>query len=335
MRVLLVKLSSMGDIIHTLPAITDAFASIPGISFTWVVEEGFQEIAQWHPAVTKVISIALRKRKYKQIFAAIKDIRSEHYDLVIDAQGLIKSAVVARLSRATSRAGYDKNSSREAPASMLYNKKIAVATDEHAILRMRQLFAQALGYNIDPEKITYGILWNKLIASQNNTRPYLVFLHGTTWDSKHWNDRYWVELANLVSSHGFDVQVTWATDQQKQRAQMLADLCKNVTMLPHLTINQAANVLYNSRGVVAVDTGFAHLAAALEKPMVAIYGSTDITKSGTSGNSTINLSSKFHCAPCMQRSCALLSTTVTTPPCYQEISPQLVWQNLTTMIANV
>jgi heptosyltransferase-1 len=337
MRVLLVKLSSMGDVIHTLPAITDAVREVPGIKFTWIIEEAFQEIASWHPAVERVIPIALRKRNFKQVRGAIRELRSQQFDLVLDAQGLIKSAVITRLARTKNRAGGDWGTCRESIASLFYNRKYSVAKDQHAVVRLRQLFAKTFGYTVPAGPISYGVnipdcempnIWN-------NTNPYLVFLHGTTWDSKHWPDEYWVALANLVAQQGLKVQVTWATQQQKARAQMLADKCSNVTMLPHLSINQAAAVLSHAYGVVAVDTGFAHLSAALDKPMVAIYGSTVVKKAGTVGNNNVNLASKFSCAPCGQRSCTYSGAKPVNPPCYQEISPRLVWQKLAVLLEKI
>ncbi len=333
MRVLLVKLSSMGDVIHTLPAITDAAREVPGIKFTWIIEEGFQEIASWHPAVEKVIPIALRKRKFKQVNNAICEMRSQEFDLVLDAQGLIKSAIITRLARTKNRIGGDWDTCRESVASLFYNCKFNIAKDQHAVIRLRQLFAKTFGYTVPVGPISYGVAIpdTMLPRASEISQPYLVFLHGTTWDSKHWPDEYWVALADLVAKHGLKVQVTWATPLQKSRAQMLADKCSNVIMLPHLTINQAAAVLSRASGVVAVDTGFAHLSAALDKPMVAIYGSTDVVKAGTLGNNNINLASKFICAPCGQRTCTYAGPKPVNPPCYQEISPQLVWETLSSL----
>jgi heptosyltransferase-1 len=331
MRVLLIKLSSMGDVIHTLPAINDAAQAIPGIKFTWLIEEGFQEIAAWHPAVERVIPIAIRKRKYAEILTSLKQLRAQKFDLILDAQGLIKSAILSSLASGKLRAGYDRNSSRESIASMFYSRGCKVAKDQHAVDRLRQLFAQALGYALPQHIADYGIVWPR-VDSYSTTQPYLMFLHGTTWDSKHWPDEYWLQLAHLVSTHGYGVQVTWATPQQKQRAEFLAANATNVTMLPHLTINQAAQVLHHAHGVVAVDTGFAHLAAALAKPTVAVYGPTDIVKAGTVGKSSINLASKFGCAPCGRRICNFVGEKSVNPPCFAEITPQAVWATLATIL---
>lgn len=323
----------MGDIIHTLPALADAYKFVPNLKITWVIEDAFQEIAYWHPAVERVIPISLRKFNLQKMLRSLKDIRAQEYDLIIDGQGLLKSAVIARLARAKKIVGFDKHSSRESIASWFYQKTYPASKMSHAVDRLRQLFAQTFAYQI-PNNIDYGVQWNNIIQVEPNIKPYLVFLHGTTWESKHWPDEYWFALADLVAQHDLQVQVTWATPEQKARAEALASRCANVKMLPHLTLKQAANVLYNASGVVAVDTGFAHLSAALAKPMVAIYGSTDIQRNGTVGKNNINIGSKFKCAPCTRRICDYKGDRAVNPPCLQEITPQLVWHNLSAMISN-
>lgn len=337
MRVLLIKLSSMGDLIHTLPALTDAANAIPDIKFTWLVDSGFEEIAHWHPAVAMVIPVALRERNIKQMLAVLKRIRLQDYDLIIDAQGLLKSAIFARLSRGKVRAGYAKDSCREPIASYFYNKKYKVSRELHAVDRTRHLFAAALNYATPQDAADYGINWSELVSAKQAEvdRPYLVFLHGTTWDSKHWPEEYWLQLADIAAKNNYDVQVTWATEEQRQRALRLAAYSTNVTMLPHLSINQFVNVLHGAHGAVAVDTGFAHLAAAMAKPTIAIYGSTSPQKSGAVGEKAVNLSSKFSCAPCLKRVCNLVQEDRKYPPCYKELSPQVVWQNLSEITARI
>lgn len=327
MRILLVKLSSMGDIIHTLPAITDVVKVIPEARFTWIVEESFQEIPRWHAAVEAVIPISIRKRNWRQIFNALQQIRTIEYDLVIDAQGLLKSAILAKCVRTKKVVGFDYKSVRESLASVFYNHKYSVDRAQHAVDRLRQLFAKTFNYQ-PLVTLDYGIHWQTLSNANTSDKPYLVFLHGTTWTSKHWPDEYWVQLADLAAKNAFNVQVTWANEQQKNRAQMLAQRCPNVTMLPHLTLQQALSVLYHARGVVAVDTGFAHLSAALDKPIVAVYGPTAPLKSGVKGNYGINLSAQFGCAPCGKRECYYEGIRTVNPPCFQTVAPALVWQKL-------
>ncbi len=323
----------MGDIIHTLPALTDAMQNIKHLEVTWVIEPDFQEIASWHPSVKRIITMPLRSKQYRLVWRAIQEICSQEYDVVIDAQGLFKSAVISMFAKAKIRAGYDWSSVREPLASVFYNHKYTVTWSEHAVIRLRKLFAQLFNYEYDLAHVNYGVVWNALTAPNTYTKPYLVFLHGTTWDSKHWPDKNWFSLADLVAAEGFDVHVTWATPQQQARAQALADQCPNVTMLPHLTLKQAVNVLHNAHGIVAVDTGFAHLAAAIDKPLVAIYGPTDVMHSGTVGNKNVNLASKYVCAPCQKKVCKLIDATVRTPPCFNEITPEIIWQNLQALFA--
>lgn len=164
MRVLIIKTSSLGDVIHTLPALTDAAHAIPGIRFDWVVEEGFAEIPSWHPAVDQVIPVAIRRWR-KNLWQTIKSgewkafkqrVRERKYDLVIDAQGLVKSAWLTRYVKAPV-AGLDRYSAREGWASRFYDRRLSVATGQHAVERVRQLFAMALAYDL-PEGIgNYGL----------------------------------------------------------------------------------------------------------------------------------------------------------------------------------
>lgn len=328
MRVLLIKLSSMGDVIHTLPALSDAQQANPAIKFTWMVEEGFAEIPAWHPAVEQVIPVKLRSRAWKDLYTMLKELRQHKFDLVLDAQGLIKSSLIAKLCGTKNTAGFSYGASRESLASLIYKHKHFVAKDLHAVDRQRQLFALALGYTIPRTPEVYNLQLPEHVQHE----PYLFFLHGTTWDTKHWPDSYWLQLVDLVTSHGYKVKVTGVTAEQRRRAKMLADHSRHVEMLPKLTITAAAQQIQNSSGVVAVDTGFAHLAAALDKPVVAMYGATTIAKSGVRGTNSTNLGSKFQCAPCMRRKCNYIGKSVVTPACMQELTPELVWRSVRNML---
>ena len=186
MRVLLIKTSSLGDVIHTLPALTDAARAIPGIQFDWVVEEGFAEIPTWHPAVARVIPVALRRWRKNLLqtwksgeWATFKQrLREGRYDLVIDAQGLLKSALLTRYVNAPV-AGLDRASAREPLASHCYDRPYAVAWGQHAVERVRQLFAQALGYSLPQSVGDYGLDRGAMVG-EALVEPYVLFLHGTT-----------------------------------------------------------------------------------------------------------------------------------------------------------
>lgn len=335
MRVLLIKTSSMGDLIHTLPALTDAMNAIPGIQFDWVAEESFKEIPAWHPAVRKVIPIAFRKWR-KNLFskesregwkALIKTLNTEKYDVILDAQGLAKSAFLTFLAKGK-RVGLDWPSAREAIASVAYQQKCKVNFKQHAVVRMRQLFSQALGYTLPMSAPEFGVDKSKF-ATQPNQHPYLVFLHATTWTSKQWPEEYWLTLTKMADEAGYRVKMGGGNATEVARAERIAKQSDNVDLIPYLKISEMAAVLAQAKGAVAVDTGFGHLAGALDLPLVSIYGSTDPTQTGALGHHSINLNTQFSCSPCLLRDCTYKkSETDLSPPCYQTLPPKTVWSTL-------
>ena len=309
MRVLLIKTSSLGDVIHTLPALTDAQAAIPGIRFDWVVEEGFAEIPMWHPAVAEVMPVAIRRWR-KHPLKALRSgewqrfrqrLKKHQYDLVIDAQGLLKSALLT-LGLKTPVAGLDNRSAREPLASRCYDQRIHVPRDQHAVERVRQLFAQALNYRV-PDRIgDYGLDRSRL-AGEHTAADYVVFLHGTTWVTKHWPELYWRQLAELAAEQGMQVKLPWGSDSEKARAERIAKGLPGVQVLPKLPLAGVAAILAGARACVAVDTGLGHLAAALDVPTVSLYGPTNPGWSGAYGQRQLHLASDFPCAPCMSKKC--------------------------------
>ena len=226
MKVLLVKTSSLGDVVHTLPALTDAQRALPGIQFDWVVEEGFAEIPAWHPAVAQVIPVAIRRWRKHPINTLRSGewrrfkarLRESRYDLVIDAQGLLKSAWLTRYVKAPV-AGLDHDSAREPLATRFYDRCYAVPREQHALERVRQLFAQALGYPLPQDVADYGLNREQMAAPSD--QPYLLFLHGTTWPSKHWPETYWRELAERMSAFGWAIRLPWGNAEEKARAERI------------------------------------------------------------------------------------------------------------------
>lgn len=298
MKVLIVKTSSMGDLIHTLPAVTDAKLNFPDIHFDWVAEEGFAEIPAWHPGVGNVISVALRRwrkniletLKNGEICSAINKVRASEYDYVIDAQGLLKSSLITRFTRGK-RCGMDLQSCRESLASLAYQNKYHVPKDMHAIERVRMLFAQVLGYSYNSQNLDYG-LNRKNFSTQPLTFPYLVFLHGTSRSTKLWPDDDWIELAKIVRNQGYAVYMTWGNEQEKQRAEQIAAHDSGCIVLPKMSLGMVAGLLSQASGVVGVDTGLAHLGAALAIPAVTIYMDTSPELTGTCGLNQICLTQK-------------------------------------------
>ena len=326
MKVLIVKTSSLGDVIHTLPALTDAAEAIEGIGFDWVVEEAFAEIPSWHPTVDKVIPVAIRRwrkalletwrsgewREFK------KALTTEKYDAIIDAQGLLKSALLTRKARGP-RFGLDKNSAREPLASRFYDHPQMIQWNQHAVERVRQLFAASLGYplvktagrfDLDKSRFETG-----LVASDN----YVVFVHGTTWATKHWPENYWCQLAARVNEAGYQVVLPWGNEKEKIRAEKIAGSVTDAMILPKLNLAGIAGVISAARAAVAVDTGLGHLTAALETPAVSLYGPTSPVKVGAYGSNQIHLTLE---------QCPEGNYPTTDPELFAPMTPEFVWKSL-------
>ncbi|WP_455913989.1 lipopolysaccharide heptosyltransferase I [Pseudomonas syringae] len=344
MRVLLIKTSSLGDVIHTLPALTDAMGALPGIQFDWVVEEGFSEIPTWHPAVANVIPVAIRRWR-KNLWQTVKNgewrqfkqrLRDTRYDLVIDAQGLLKSAWLTRYVKAPV-AGLGKTSAREPMAARFYDRPYAVARGQHAVERLRQLFGHALGYQVPAGLGDYGLDRSRLLTATNDA-PFVLFLHGTTWDTKHWPELYWRQLAERMINQGLEVRLPWGNPAEKARAERIADGLDNAVVLPKLNLAGVARVLASAQGCVAVDTGLGHLAAALDVPTLSLFGPTNPGLTGAYGRSQVHLAADYPaCAPCLQKKCTYrptpedqrqVDTERESPMCFTRLNPERVANQL-------
>lgn len=282
MRVLIVKTSSMGDVLHTLPALTDAARAIPGIRFDWVVEEGFAQIPSWHENVDRVIPVAIRRWRKAWFSDPVKAerrafrhaVQAEQYDAIIDAQGLVKSAaLVTRLAHGIKH-GMDWQSAREPLASLFYNRRHHIAKQQHAVERTRELFAKSLGYAKPETQGDYAIA-RHFPNSRSHSTPYAVFLHATTRDDKHWSESHWRDLIGLLANSGLQIKLPWGAPHEEARAKRLAEGYDFVEVLPRMSLERVAQVLAGARCVVSVDTGLSHLTAALDRPNITLYGPTD------------------------------------------------------------
>ena len=336
MKILLIKMSSMGDIFHTFPAITDLKEKYPEVVIDWVVEEGFAEIAAWHPAIRRVIPIDLRrwmKQKNWSSWSAFrqwrKALKSEHYDCVIDAQGLLKSALVTRFASADTLHGYDKKSARESISSRFYSHTHLVSKEQHAVERTRQLFASIFSYT-PPPALNFGINQNFAWVQKDSRK--LVFIIGTSWTTKLWSTAHWQTLAKIAVEQGYNLEIIWGSESERIIADQIMAVCPTANRpQQRLSITTIAEKLVEAAGVIGLDTGFSHLAGALETPTIALYGPTSPIKVGLIGAHTCNLQMEnpLDCIPCHKRSCRLLPEhSRETPPCMTGILAVQVWNYL-------
>ena len=342
-RVLLIKLTSMGDLMHALPAITDARRVVPDIEFDWVVDEAFAEVASWHKAVRQIIPSAHRRWKKNltqciangQLKAFYRKLNADDYDVILDAQNNLKSALITRLRRGQSH-GLDKTSIREKPAHWAYHYHHKVDKAQHAITRQRQLFAEAIGYEMPQTVPDYGIDRSRMVLPDIDLpNHYLVFVHNASWTTKLWPESHWHQLIEKAAQAGYNVVLPCGNDEELQRAQRLGAIHDNATALPKLSLSQIGAILDNAVGAVCCDTGLCHLAAVLGVPSVSFYGPTSAALIGATGVNQDHLiarSETFQCAPCYSRTCDFDGSDQNMSACMKSFSADTAWLQLTSLI---
>lgn len=285
-KILLVKTSSLGDVIHNLPVVSDLQANFPGIKIDWVVEESFAAIPRLHPGVTQIIPVALRRwRKnifnratWKEISKARGQLAATDYDVVLDTQGLLKSALISRQARGK-HLGHNGDSAREPLAARFYDTSFFIPKTLHAVERNRRLAAAALGYFTGPE-LDYGIQGHPDPAA----KPSVVLLTATSRDDKLWPETHWVELGRTLAERGLTCLLPGGSTLERERALRLAKQIPEAQALPPLNLTQLADLLAGACVVIGVDTGLSHLAAALKTPTLALYTATEPGLTGVLGS---------------------------------------------------
>lgn len=294
-RILLVKTSSLGDVVHNFPVASDIRRQFPDAVIDWVVEEAFVTLVRMHPAIRRVLPVAMRRwRKaplspctWRDFSRSRSGMAMESYDAIIDTQGLIKSALIACMATGP-RHGYDSSSAREPFASRFYQVGHKVANDRHAIQRNRELAGLSLGYQVD-HPLDFGL--RPLATGGDAPRgSTVVLLHSTSRVDKLWSESHWIVLGRRLEQAGLSCILPWGSAGELDRSRRIAAGLDRAQVPDRLSIPELASVLARARAVVGVDTGLVHLSAALGTAVVALFLGSDPLLTGvcSSGNA-INL----------------------------------------------
>ena len=294
-KILLVKTSSLGDVIHNLPVASDILAAQPATEIHWAVEEAFAAVPRLHPGVNRVLPVAIRRWRagwwrggtYAEIRRFASELKLEAYDAVIDTQGLLKSALVAWGARGR-RYGLDFASARE-PLAMFYDRTFSVPWTQHAVERNRALAAQALGHAVR-DGVEYGIHARGRRFEWLSAGRYAVLAHVTSAAGKLWAEDCWVALGAHLNYRGVRCVLPWGDARERLRSERLAAAIPNAVVPPPLPLDETASLLAGASAVIGVDSGLTHLAAALQSPTVGVYCATDPAATGLYGSArAVNL----------------------------------------------
>lgn len=288
-RILIVKTSSFGDVVHNCPCVTDIARCVPGALIDWVVEESYVELAALHRAVRRVIPVAVRRWRGGLLssgnwaeFGRFRDaLRRERYDVVIDSQGLVKSALVAMLARGPKH-GFDGGSAREPFAARFYTTRHAVPAGLHAVERNRRLAADALGYSLE-DASDYGLRVAADLPDEARapaSSPYALLITMTSRAEKLWPEAHWCSVGKALEARGVRCLLPWGTEEERHRCERIAALLRDALVPRRMTLPELASLASKAKCVLGVDTGLAHLAAALDVPVVGLYCGSDPALTG-------------------------------------------------------
>lgn len=286
-KILIVRSSSLGDLVHMLPAISDIHSHFPEAQIDWVVEENFAEIPAWHPAVHEVIVISHRRWRKKWLSrettverrAFVQNLRQRDYDIVLDMQGLMKSAWVVRQAKGR-RHGLDWHSARESLASLFYDERHKVEFWQPAVQRQRLLASLALKYTYTGAP-DFGL---QRFTDNTPIQDYAVIMPSASRDDKLWPEQDWLEVFGILKEAGLGLKLLAGNEKETARAQALIRDFDNAEVLPRMSLTEVATLLAACRIMVGLDSGLTHLAAALGRPTIGIYSASTPVRTPLEGS---------------------------------------------------
>lgn len=291
-RILIVKVTSLGDVVQTLPVVADLHREFPGVTVDWAVDESCAEVVHWHPGVSNVLCAPLRRFKklrnggdLKAIWASISALRAHRYDAVVDLHGVYKSAIISAFARAARRVGYQTQDLGETGARFAYSHRFGPRRGFNAWHGMRVSAGEAFGY--DPQGIAdYGIVTPQGVSlpdAVTDGTPFMLMFHATSNDEKRWPAERWAALATEMMARGVRVLLPWGSPGEHDAAQDIAARAPGAVVLPALSVRELGAAIGRAALVVGVDTGFVHMAHALRRPTVMIFVATSRQHFGIGG----------------------------------------------------
>jgi heptosyltransferase-1 len=308
--ILFIKTSSLGDVIHHMPAIAEARRHRPDARFVWAVEEAFAPLVRLHPAVDETLPVASRRWRrallqaatWREVREFADSLRAQAYDEVIDTQGLLRTAIISRLARGR-RHGYDAASIREPLAAHFYDVRHSVSRALHAIERNRTLTGRALGY-APQGGVDFGLDREKLAGAAD--APYAILLHATARPEKQWPEERWIGLGRALAARGTNVLLPWGTEAERGRSERIAGAIPAARVPGRQPLDQVARLVAGAQFVVGVDTGLLHLAAALRVPSVGIFVGSEPGLTGPMGQGPIAIVGRRGAAPAVDEALGVL-----------------------------
>ena len=343
MHVLVISLSGMKGALSTLPALHDAYSAVKKIKFDWLISDQYSDIPELFPHIKRVItvntsniSVSFAKGLVTGEFNQLKkQLRHTHYDLIIDAQGNELSALLTRVAKGPS-CGYDKQSLQNGLLSVSYDRMQFVAKTQHIVDRIRQLFAQSLNYSLIDKTLNYGI--EEFNSTKNGKtikkQKEMLFFTGTNWKSKRWPTKNWVELANLITNKGFKVVIPWELEADHKVALTIKRKCKmgeSIEIIEPNSMKALTHHLARAMLVVSIDSSLAHLASAMEVPLINLYGPSHPILQGTPEKNANNLMVQYHCSPCEKPTCRYEKHNDFSP-CYDNLPASYVFKKLSQLL---
>ena len=281
----------MGDLMHALPAVSEAKEQIDDISFDWVVDTNFASVPSWHPSVDEIIETDHRNWK-KQFFSytsrksikkVINKINESNYDLVVDMQNNLKSAFISYVIK-HDVIGMDAKSVREFPAHLAYSKKVFVDKSVHAIERQKILLGKSLNYDYKRSKVDYGVNYDLFEKPKINLpHNYYVLVQNASWLTKQWSVENWQNLIKYLEERDINMLLPSGSLEEYKRAKQISAISHKAKALDLMPLNEIAYVIKNADFCIASDTGLAHLSALSGTPSITLYGPTKTSLIGTNG----------------------------------------------------